>query len=354
MSRCAAVFLLLATTMASWQVALADTVHVDCDNTSGIEDGSSDHPFQLISDGMVAASFGDTILVMPGTYSENSIVDMHDPDGMNRAAVIMKDGVTLLSRSGPDSTLISGVGTEAVVYFDSCGSETILRGFSLENGGFGWGLRCSVLCWASSPTITSNTVSPPMAGIYCRSQSSPTIEGNAVVDGVVAFLSGSGGVVIDNDIEGEVSFSSSQTPSLPLDISSNVIRGLSAGYREGHGIFISWGGPGEVNISGNTVIEKDIGAIVCRGRLRHNRFMSNNVNVMIHDQCAPWEDIDAEMNWWGTTDPAEIEAKIIDCGDDGGIPGCVDYEPWCLNEDCTQSPIRPISWGLVKDLYRPR
>jgi hypothetical protein len=352
MSRCASIWLLITAVTTFPQVAPASTIHVDCDNTSGIEDGSSAHPFQLISSGMNAASFGDTVLVMPGTYSENIIVDVHDPDGMNRAAVIMKDGVSLVGHAGPDSTLISAVGTEAGVYLDSCGETTLLRGFAIETWGVGWGLRTSILCWQSSPVITQCTLLPWYSGVYCTRGSTPVIEDNSLVGGGISFVRGSGGTVRGNTIDGGIGVDSYTEPALPVLIESNVIFSDTR-PREDCGIDVRWSTEGDVRITGNIIRDKEVGALLCYGELRDNRFIDNIVNIEARTYCEPRSDILAEMNWWGTTDPAEIEAKIIDCHDDGAIPGCVDYEPWCLDEECTQSPVHPLSWGRVKSLYRP-
>ncbi len=50
--------------------AVLDTIYVDDDNTAGPWDGSEDHPYQYIQDGIDAASSGDTVFVFDGTYSQ--------------------------------------------------------------------------------------------------------------------------------------------------------------------------------------------------------------------------------------------------------------------------------------------
>ena len=47
-----------------------------------------------------------------------------------------------------------------------------------------------------------------------------------------------------------------------------------------------------------------------------------------------------EDNWWGTTNPVEIEAKITDCLDNPSLP-CVDYEPFLdgLPAGCVLLPL---------------
>jgi hypothetical protein len=124
------------------------------------------------------------------------------------------------------------------------------------------------------------------------------------------------------------------------------------GARESVGIGISWGGPGPVEVRNNLICGKEIGVKLCRGTLNGNRFSGNTVNLQVQFPCYPWEDIIAESNWWGTTNPDEIETSIVDCEDDPVLESCVDYVPWCLDEDCTQSAAFPVSWGSVKALYR--
>jgi len=51
------------------------TIYVDDDNTTGPWDGTQEHPYQYIQDGINHAGNGDTIYVYSGTYFENVIVD---------------------------------------------------------------------------------------------------------------------------------------------------------------------------------------------------------------------------------------------------------------------------------------
>ena len=49
----------------------ASTIYVDDDNTEGPWDGTTEHPFQYIQDGIDASIDGDIIFVNSGTYMEN-------------------------------------------------------------------------------------------------------------------------------------------------------------------------------------------------------------------------------------------------------------------------------------------
>jgi hypothetical protein len=95
-----------------------------------------------------AAINGDTALVAPGTYAENI--------NFNGKAITVK------SESGPQNTIIDGGKSGSVVTFTSGeGRDSILNGFTLQNGsaGVGGGIIIAGSSIAgSSPTITNNVI----------------------------------------------------------------------------------------------------------------------------------------------------------------------------------------------------
>ncbi len=130
------------------------------------------------------SSAGDTVLVAPGRYI---------------GAIRIADGVSLIARAGPDSTVIDGAGRGPVVSFGEVGASTLLEGFTVTGGvltdehGDGAGIRCAR---HAAPRLNHNWITGNRAlgpdgrggGIACLDGASPVIansriEGNEAADG---------------------------------------------------------------------------------------------------------------------------------------------------------------------------
>jgi hypothetical protein len=79
----------------------AETVYVDASNNTGIEDGSEEHPFNTIKEGIDAAVPGDTVFIRQGTYSPDETWQGHDN------TLILKAGVKLVGE-GADVSIVNG------------------------------------------------------------------------------------------------------------------------------------------------------------------------------------------------------------------------------------------------------
>jgi len=171
-----------------------------------------DH-YGTIQDAINASSNGDTVIVRPGTYSENI-------DFVGKA-------IHLISESGPDVTAIDGNQAGSVVTFQSAEDcNTVLEGFTLTNG-----------------TGTHNGWSFDGGGVYCLG-SSPTIEKNLIKLNSAAYRGGGG------YFENSSAF-----------VENNAVSQNSSGY--GGGLYFSASSP---TITSNTVIDnsaQDGGGLEC-------------------------------------------------------------------------------------------
>ncbi len=79
------------------------TCYVNCTNDTGIEDGTKENPYKTISRGIQNASDGDTIKVLPGVYEESVTIDKS----------------LILSGTGPDTTVIKGIGYSCVIVIEN-------------------------------------------------------------------------------------------------------------------------------------------------------------------------------------------------------------------------------------------
>lgn len=115
----------------------AGTIYVDAANTSGVEDGSLQNPFNTIQVGLDAAVESDTVSVAPGIYY---------------GAIELKHNVKLISQKGPQSTVIDGMGTYIVVWTPYAPIPVShIEGFTIRNGTYIFFLynRYSFGAWSS-------------------------------------------------------------------------------------------------------------------------------------------------------------------------------------------------------------
>lgn len=315
--------MVIATILGTHTAAPAHTWHVDGDNASGVEDGSAEHPYVLISSAMEQAAYGDTVLVMPGEYSEHLYADMHDPGGMNSASVVMRNGVSLVSCHGPDSTAIHGYSKEAVVYFDECDRNTLLDGFRIGSSGVGWGLRTAVMVYGGAPQVSGNLIDVYDPLVLTRAGSTPVLSHNtlgvnspSMPPASIYLTEGSAGTIRGNTVYGiGILVSTTQGLSDSLRIEANNVVGTDPD-EPAAGISVGPCDADLVRIIDNSVRDKATAIKVCGGTLRGNDLGGNTVALEARSDCAQREAVDAEMNWWGTADSLAIQVLIVDCSDD--------------------------------------
>jgi hypothetical protein len=136
-----------------------------------LEDGSAEHPFDAIQEGIDAAADGDTVLVLDGTYTD---VGNKNLDFAGRL-------ITARSENGPDTCIIDCEHDGRGFYFH--GGETadaIVDGLTVT-GAYAERNEAGILCEDASPTIANCILRDNACpGIVCRF-ASPLISNCAIL-----------------------------------------------------------------------------------------------------------------------------------------------------------------------------
>jgi parallel beta-helix repeat protein len=153
-------------------------IYVDDDNTSGPWDGSFDHPYQYIQDGIDHAATGDTIFVLAGTYLENLVVDRSvtllgedyetttiDAAGLGEVVYVLADNVAI------SGFTVTGGSGQAGIDLRSDGN-TIVGNRLTDNNDVSWG--AILLAGSSGNSIFENAITSTYreAGIWLTGSSS--------------------------------------------------------------------------------------------------------------------------------------------------------------------------------------
>ena len=140
--------------------AVNGIIYVDDDNTEGPWDGTFEHPYQYIQDGIDAALVNGTVSVSNGTYPGDIVINKTlNVIGANKG-----------------KTIIDGHGANNVV--EIIADNVSLQGFTITNGTMGITLNSS-----SNSTVIENTISDNDYGCYIDNLSdNNTIYHNNFID----------------------------------------------------------------------------------------------------------------------------------------------------------------------------
>jgi len=136
---------------------------------------------------------GDTLIVCPGTYYENIVLDNKD---------ITLQSTDPSNPSTVEATIIRATVSDSVVKITG-GDNSTLQGFKITNGNpvyYGGGIYIS----GSTPTIMNNIIVSNKAsyggGIYVGYSSSPTLQNNTITSNQVDYSGGGVCVVMSSAI----------------------------------------------------------------------------------------------------------------------------------------------------------
>lgn len=258
-----------ATATADGKPIVAD-LYVDDDNTTGVENGDTQSPYNTLQEAIAAAVDGKTIAVAAGTYAENIRVQdktLHLFGGYMGASAADyaagNGGNFSVRNQAANVSHIQGDGADSVVTLLNAGASTIdgfritggTRSLEPEFGILGGGLYVS----GGSPTISNNLIEnndtrPPTPG-----DSEPVGGGIFAGDADIFILnniirnntSGRGGgiginggsvVIRGNTVQNNMGVSDHggglYIAAPQVEVSDNLIRGNEIGRELGYG----WGG----------------------------------------------------------------------------------------------------------------
>lgn len=284
---------------SSPKVLSAETIYVNGGNVGDpLENGSLEHPYNTIQEGVNAASVGGTVQVASGTYYENVVI--------NKSLTLKGAGsdITIIDGSGPPKT-----GVEIT------GDNVNISRFTIRNSGHGVHLHMCSGATVSDNTITSNKYE----GIYAQSSNGNTIRGNIItsnefegmyleastgnkISGNTITNNTFWGICLDsssnnNTISGNTITSHIRWPGIVLENSGSIIISDNVILSNDRGIELV--SSSDDTISGNTISNNDIGIELyySGGNTIYQNNFINNTDQVVPSGANAWNS-SAEGNCW--------------------------------------------------------
>jgi parallel beta-helix repeat protein len=239
------------------------TIYVDDDNIDGPWDGTQEHPFQHIQDGVNASIDEDTVFVLNGTYYEN---------------IVIKKSICLYGED-VETTIIYGCNKNTVVVRVSVNQFTII-GFTIKNGWIGISMGYS----RNNNTISGNNIIDNLFGISLSDSLGNTIWRNTISNNTLEDISlsdSSANKIIDNTIINN----EFGTFGITLQGSSNNIITGNTINNHSESIFLEYSLGN--TISGNTITNNSNNGIYLYGsynnKINNNNFIENNIHAIFYN-----------------------------------------------------------------------
>ncbi len=278
-------------------------IYVDAGNTTGTEDGTKTHPFNTITEGLIAVASAKSVMVAVGAYNEKLIINK---------------SITLQGASR-DNTFITGSGLTGnlitieadyvtITGFTIHGASSAAKGIYFDN--------CSFI------NINNNIIQNNISyGINYRN-SSPTIENNIIKNNNysgIDIAAGGGGIVRNNslifnqhgirtygdscpEINGN-NISNNNTGIFCRESATPIISYNTISNNTGYGILID-------NAFGNSV-NPDTGGGAGQSD-GQNKITGNSIHGVSNKTT---HNIYAKYNWWGASTGPKYPGNNSSSGD---------------------------------------